>query len=587
MNYRPRTAMYFFMSLFLSVLLHLIIYSVSDKLAFSAFAYVPTDEGKKKPLTVRIYNPRDLVMRPSSSRITEKKTTEELRKVIRARHLELRKLLEAEHIIEKPRPRLRLTGLGSPVLTPKIEPPKPRELQAPLPEIVEIDAAKLKPERMALRESQELRPKLARKNVPIKHVPSLVSGSDFQEAVPKTYDVSMRLGLPSMKSLRVNPLPPFSEEEGREGSGGVRLSPTAALPPPPSVGPGLRRGSKAEEIEQLDRLLDVSFVVYPLPDGGGYFRADITPNPRAERLPSLPKDVLFLIDCSTSISQPKLEQFKAAVSEALEYLNPVDRFNVVSFNTRPRPLFPFFTPVTPQNVEAARAFLRTLVRGGMTDIYASLAPFVGTDRPPDRPLNIFLLSDGKTTVEDSPRNADLIRRIVQLNRANVSIYSFSAGRSANLYVLDLLAYNNRGKSLHEEQLSDFRRQLVRFISTHADLIVADLEYHVTGGLGDEVYPKRLPHIYRGETLSVYGRYPAGVRELALSIVGRGLRGRIEELIFRTDLSKAPRASSRLAVEWASQKLFHLISEYALRPSPDLYARIRALSAQYKLYVPYL
>ena len=117
--------------------------------------------------------------------------------------------------------------------------------------------------------------------------------------------------------------------------------------------------------------------------------------------------------------------------------------------------------------------------------------------------------------------------------------------------------------------------------------MADLEYRITGGLGETIFPKRLPHLYRGETLSVYGRYPPGTRELALSITGEGHAGELKELIFREDVNDVPTVSSELALQWASQKLFHLISENTLRPSEKTVAEIRRLSDRYNLYVPYM
>ncbi len=592
MQNSARTASYVFFSAVISLLIHLLVLGLSDKLTLKAFSYIPTD---KKPaykrLRLRTIDPRELVFRENKNRLDARKTTDQLRSIVRRSQLQVRDIFQAERLIRKPKPRLQLAGLGSNVLVPKIKPPEPRELKAPRPEILEIDAAKLTPDRLAL--DRKPTPKLPRKNVTRKHVPSLVAGSDFQDAVGRTFQASMRLSLPSLSPLQVGELPP-REAEGNEGGlneaetvGGRGLGPLAALPKLPITGPRGTRSAGGERIEELDRLLDVTFTVYEQPDGSGFFRADITPNPRSDRLASIPKDVLFLIDCSTSISDPKLAQFKTAVIEALQYLNPRDGFNVVSFKDSPRPLFDRFAPVKPEYIHQATGFVKSLVRGGMTDVFAGLRPFVGSDRPAKRPLNIFLLSDGKTTVKNSPTNAEFIRKIVQLNRANVSIYSFSAGRNANLFLLDLLAYNNRGKSLHEDRLRDFKKRLVHFIGTHSDLIIADLEYHVTGGLGGEIYPKQLPHLYRGETLSVYGRYPAGTGELALSLVGRDAQGRLEEFLFRSNVKKAPKASARLAVEWASQKLYHLISRNTLAPDPSVVAQVRRIAEQYNLFVPYL
>jgi len=164
--------------------------------------------------------------------------------------------------------------------------------------------------------------------------------------------------------------------------------------------------------------------------------------------------------------------------------------------------------------------------------------------------------------------------------------SFSAGKSANLFLLDFLAYHNRGLSLHESKLDDFRGELVDYISSHSSLILADLQYLAPENLRSEIFPKHLPHLYRGEALSIYGRFPAGTEEIVISIVGRDASGDVEELIFRGKIAESEKASARLTLDWAAQKVFHLIGLRTLEPSPRLDQQIRQLAEKYHLFVPY-
>ena len=45
----------------------------------------------------------------------------------------------------------------------------------------------------------------------------------------------------------------------------------------------------------------------------------------------IPKEIIFLIDSSKSITAQKLEYVKKGVIEALWHLNPGDKFNIVAF----------------------------------------------------------------------------------------------------------------------------------------------------------------------------------------------------------------------------------------------------------------
>ena len=89
------------------------------------------------------------------------------------------------------------------------------------------------------------------------------------------------------------------------------------------------------------------------PNREGFFRVDITAKRSLHRLKTMPKDVIFLIDTSGSISQRWVEQIIAGVGDALNTLNEGDRFNIVFFDEQPR----FFS--ADRIVEANNETLKT------------------------------------------------------------------------------------------------------------------------------------------------------------------------------------------------------------------------------------
>ena len=189
------------------------------------------------------------------------------------------------------------------------------------------------------------------------------------------------------------------------------------------------------------------------------------------------KDTLFIIDRSSSISPGKFTEFKTAVLFALDYLNPGDRFDIGSFSDRPFTLSRQCIPATAGNLELGREYVRKLTRGGMTDVFAGIQPFVksgGTDTT--RPLNIFLLTDGVSTVKNIYKGDVFLRSITGINPGNVSIFPFSAGKEANRELLDFLGFLNRGYSAHAETLPEVRASLAKFISNLSGLLIMDVQY---------------------------------------------------------------------------------------------------------------
>ena len=96
--------------------------------------------------------------------------------------------------------------------------------------------------------------------------------------------------------------------------------------------------------EKLDHDFDYELSVYQAPEqrgtSAGYFRVDITGRRSLKKLATMPKDVVFLIDTSSSISQSWVRAAVSGVSGALGSLNSDDRFNIVLFDEK----VAFFNP---------------------------------------------------------------------------------------------------------------------------------------------------------------------------------------------------------------------------------------------------
>lgn len=581
----------------LSLLLHLLIWGVADKIRLDS---IPVFRAEEPPAHTRVTltDPRDLRPSHPQAKLADRRRAEENDQRLDRLGEKMKQVFRDAKLDLAAKPKVRLEGLGRPPLAPPLPAPeRARAATAPRPKIIEVDAAKLTPERLA--QDRRITKKISRDFIPVDHVPSLLAPGALEGAVGQTYGVGMRTGgLPGTGGLRIGDLPPDTDLDGGLQIGKNGFSPFAGTPGF-DLGGGLsnlnlraKTGQGGEGFRALDPYVVVSLTIYEERTGGGYFRADIAANPKSEELWDVPKDLLFVIDHSTSISSEKLEQFKESTVEALQYLNPKDRFNVVSFTTAPKTLFADFMPCSPENMEQARKYVMGLSRGGMTDVFGSISPFIRQSNgevASGRPMNVFLMTDGNSTVNIYDDD-DFVRSIKQMNPGNVSVYAFSAGKKANRDLLEFLGYHNRGYSLHVADLKDFKSMLVDYISTHSQLILADVNYQAADGLASETFPKVLPHLYREETLSFYGRFAADTKLVNIRISGRGGDGEPYELVFYKPLKECLRGTPELAQQWAAQKVFHLVGQRVLTTSPDektqIEGEIKAVAGKFDLYVPY-
>ena len=567
------------LALLLSVLLHVgLLFSLNWTLvpAFRALSKAPPKPMRR--IHVQTVDVRDVVfpkpaLTPSSAEPRlQFSSPAERRDGITA-------LFERLHLLPAAQPEVRVAGLGKSILAPKPAPLPPPELPvAPPPKIVEIDAAKLAPDRLT--PERELVLKIPRHELVGDRVPGLagtgVTGGAGGDG--GAVEVGMRLGKVDGIPLRREELDDLERRAQENQPLNELLTPGTAV---------FDLGN--ETSGRLENLVTIRLSVYDPGTGGGFFRVDISPNPKSAKLRTIAKDMLFLIDCSASITQSKLNQFKEGIYGALGCLQPDDRFNVVAFRGSAQSVFDKLGPVSADNLAAAHVFVDRQERAGLTDVYGSIAPFVRSVETTAayRPLNVFLLSDGRSTVSNRLDNDTFIREVVKLRQPQVSIYSFSAGSNANRFLMEMLAYSNRGGHLHIESVGRFAPNLIEFIRMHAELIVADLRYRATGELAQESYPKQLPHLYRGETLSVFGHFPEKTDFIGLQILGRDADGQEQELVFRGNLRTAQRAGPEMAKNWASQKIYYFLAERVFSPRPEINEEIRRLAQEYSIFVPYM
>src|SRR5262249_35045163 len=113
-------------------------------------------------------------------------------------------------------------------------------------------------------------------------------------------------------------------------------------------------------------------------DKGGFFTLILQPPEQVTAQDVMPKELVFVLDTSGSMSGFPIEKAKETMKLALDGLYPSDTFNLITFAGDTRILFPEPVPATPANLAKAQAFLSGSDGSGgtemMTAIKAALDP---------------------------------------------------------------------------------------------------------------------------------------------------------------------------------------------------------------------
>jgi hypothetical protein len=337
-------------------------------------------------------------------------------------------------------------------------------------------------------------------------------------------------------------------------------------------------------VANWDDYLEVDIETYRPNPEPGYFRITVRPNEKAKDLRAMYKDVLFAIDASGSMEESVFAELKESLIAALSGLRDKDRFNVLGFKADVVALNPSLWPATSSAKKQAEEFVRSLQPSGKTDIYRSLSAIAQSLPPGDRPFLIVLFSDGMPTVgiKDS---RDLINRVTIQNNRRASIHVVGVGEMVNRYLLELLAYRNKGMARFFTKKDTLRANIAHLMGELQEPILMDPTVDLSGLPGRDAYPEVLPDLYRGGSLRIYGRYDRE-RELVLRLAGNA-RGNLKDFVFRGDLPVLQQENAVIAREWAAAKAYDLVAENCAEgDSPARLATIKDLSDSFNLKFPF-
>lgn len=400
--------------------------------------------------------------------------------------------------------------------------------------------------------------------------------------------------MPTVSLLDTPVLPRGESADGQSPpiDDSVPLEPVnVSLPALPQIeviarAPVIESMRKENTYEFMDDMVDIGIETYvPSGEKEGFFRVRIAPK-KSGGIDVLPKDVTFVIDASNSIIQRKLDATVKGARDAVTQLKPDDRFNIVVFRDTPAFFQPGLVPASQENVTAAHKFLTNVQSHGQTDVYSALRPVIQT--PPREGVSglIVVATDGRPTIGVRDTRS-IINDLTNENVQGNEIVAYGGGNTVNRYLLDLLAYRNRGESRVEASIDGIVRDLPAFVAQFNEPILADLHADYADIDASNIFPKQLPDFRKQRVVTVYGRFnPKKDGEFVMRLSGMALSKK-KEIIFRSDLRKSATGDVDVARNWAFQKVYYLIGEICrLGEKPELMDEMRQLCQKYGIRTTY-
>jgi Ca-activated chloride channel family protein len=276
-----------------------------------------------------------------------------------------------------------------------------------------------------------------------------------------------------------------------------------------------------------------------------------------------------------------MRQAKAALGYALGRLGPKDRFNIVAFATAPRPFRDGVVDASPENVKAALGFVDGLEATGGTAIHDALVAALKIERAEGRVPIVLFLTDGEATVGPVETPA-ILSAAEKANLAGARIFSFGVGDELNATLLTDLADRTRGNALFVSEKENIEIKASALYDQVASPVLTDVTLRVDGV--HDVHPARLGDLFKGQQVSVVGRY-ARPGACAVTLTGR-IGGREVSYAYDARFADAP-ARDYLPRLWAIRQVGFLLGEIrASGEKPELVEEVKRLGTRYGIVTPY-
>lgn len=292
---------------------------------------------------------------------------------------------------------------------------------------------------------------------------------------------------------------------------------------------------------------------------GQYFTMMVYPPAQLEQVQRSPMEMVFVLDCSGSMSGRPLEQAKAAVAHALQNLTPRDTFQIINFSSTASQLGSSPIIASPENIQRGLDYLNSIDSEGGTEMIQGLRAALDFPHDEGRYRLVSFMTDGYIGNDQDILNA------VAEKVGDSRIFSFGVGQAPNRYLMDRMALLGRGAvaylSLNDNPVEIMDRFEKRI--SHPALTDVAIDWgnmHVT-----DVYPQILPDLIVGRPITVTGRYTG---EPGLVKIG----GRSGSSVVTSEVQADPRDAQKehkgIAAVWARLKIADLMAQTSRNPEQE-------------------
>ncbi len=269
-----------------------------------------------------------------------------------------------------------------------------------------------------------------------------------------------------------------------------------------------------------------------------------------------PREMVFVLDTSGSMSGEPLKASKAFMQQVLHHLRPSDHFRIIDFSNSPREFHATPLPATTENLRLGLAHVQGFQAGGGTEIDSAIKQALSVPAMQNNLRIVVFLTDGYIGNEHS-----VLQRIQSL-RGDARIYALGVGTGVNRYLLDEMARAGRGFVRYIDPTEEVEAAAQRFAERLRTPVLTDVSIDWGDTKVEQVTPAQLPDLFTGDSLRLLGKIKQVGRE-PIKILGH-INGQQATLPLNLQLDeKTAEQGHAIPLIWARSRIADHMREMTL------------------------
>lgn len=329
-----------------------------------------------------------------------------------------------------------------------------------------------------------------------------------------------------------------------------------------------------------------------------FFMLMVQPPERYDARDIPPREYIFVLDVSGSMSGYPLETAKELIRNLVSDLRETDTFNLILFSGASVQMSEKSVPATAENIKKAVEIIDNQEGFGGTELAPALKDALAIPDEENVSRSIVVITDGYIYGEKE------IFEIIHDHIGDADFFSFGIGRGVNRYLIEGIAKTGQGEPFvvtEKEQASETAERFKAYIQSP---VLTDIEVKFDGFDVYDVEPAVLPTLFAQRPIVLLGKWrgePTG----SVQVTGRTGNSDYVRTISLTETvppaeasgadsaDHAQAASAAVSLDsdvlsylWA-QKRIERLTDYGLNEDdPDIKKEITQLGLTYSMLTPY-